>query len=47
MAALKAHRPKGGKPYTVTTPNNRKHALVVRLTQHSDGTVTGSKELRL
>ncbi|MDN3060373.1 hypothetical protein PH213_38870 [Streptomyces sp. SRF1] len=42
---LKAPGLNSGKPWTVTAPEDRNHVLVVRLTQHADGTVTGTKEL--
>jgi hypothetical protein len=34
-----------GRPFYVTAPADRKHVLVVRLTQHADGTVTSTQEL--
>ncbi|MFI6461871.1 hypothetical protein [Streptomyces sp. NPDC050538] len=35
---------KGG-PFAVTTPADRQHVLVLRLTQHPDGTVTSTRQL--
>ncbi|MEW1830543.1 hypothetical protein [Streptomyces sp. NPDC088196] len=34
-----------GRPFAVTTPADRQHVLVLRLTQHADGTVTSTQEL--
>lgn len=34
-----------GRPFYVTTPADRQHVLVLRLTQHPDGTVTSTQEL--
>ncbi|MEU6147736.1 hypothetical protein ABZ848_46250 [Streptomyces sp. NPDC047081] len=35
----------GGRPFYATAPADRRHVLVVRLTQHADGTVTSTQEL--
>lgn len=34
-----------GRPFRVTTPADRRHVLVLRLTQHADGTVTSTEQL--
>ncbi|MFJ9243087.1 hypothetical protein [Streptomyces sp. NPDC101776] len=34
-----------GRPLYVTAPADRRHVLVVRLTRHTDGTVTSTQEL--
>lgn len=34
-----------GRPFYVTAPADRQHVLVLRLTQHADGTVTSAQEL--
>jgi hypothetical protein len=34
-----------GRPFYVTAPADRRHVLVLRLTQHADGTVTSTQEL--
>ncbi|WP_405993823.1 hypothetical protein [Streptomyces sp. NBC_00986] len=34
-----------GRPFYVTTPADRQHVLVLRLTQHADGTVTSTQKL--
>jgi hypothetical protein len=34
-----------GRPFYVTAPADLRHVLVLRLTQHADGTVTSTQEL--
>ncbi|MEV0484293.1 hypothetical protein AB0I69_27230 [Streptomyces sp. NPDC050508] len=34
-----------GRPFYVTAPADRAHVLVLRLTQHADGTVTSTQDL--
>ena len=34
-----------GRPLYVTAPADRRHVLVLRLTQHADGTVTSTQQL--
>ncbi|MEV8539583.1 hypothetical protein [Streptomyces sp. NPDC051572] len=44
-AEFKAPGLNKGRPFRVTTPADRQHVLVLRLTQHADGTVTSTQEL--
>ncbi|MGW0834608.1 hypothetical protein [Streptomyces prunicolor] len=44
-AEFKAPGLNKGRSFSVTTPADRRHVLVLRLTQHADGTVTSTQEL--